>query len=100
MLASRVPTAANGGISRDGLTVTYRLRPDAKWSDGVAVTSADVRWSWEALVNPNDSVISRHGYYLVRSVETPDAHTVVVRLKRRFAPFVNTFFAESDQPYG
>jgi peptide/nickel transport system substrate-binding protein len=100
MLASRVPTTANGGISRDGLTVTYRLRPDAKWSDGVAVTSSDVRWSWEALVDPNDNVISRHGYDLVRSVEAPDAHTVVVRLKRRFAPFVNTFFAESDQPYG
>ena len=100
MLASRVPTTANGGISRDGLTVTYRLRADAKWSDGVAVTSSDVRWSWEALVNPNDNVISRHGYDLVRSVETPDAHTIVVRLKRRFAPFVNTFFAESDQPYG
>ncbi len=99
MLAIRVPTTENGGISRDGLTITYHLRDDAKWTDGVPVTSADVRWSWQAIVNPNDNVISRHGYDMVSAVDTPDAHTVVVHLKHRFAPFVNTFFAESDQPY-
>lgn len=99
MLAERVPTTTNGGISRDGVTITYHLRPDAKWSDGIAVTAADVKWSWQALVNPNDNVISRHGYDVVASIDTPDAHTAVVHLKRRFAPFVNTFFAESDQPY-
>ncbi len=99
MLATRVPTTENGGISRDGLAVTYHLRNDAKWTDGVSVTSADVKWSWQAIVNPNDNVISRHGYDFVRAIDTPDAHTVVVHLKRRFAPFVNTFFAESDQPY-
>ncbi|MGA8535259.1 MAG: peptide ABC transporter substrate-binding protein [Candidatus Tumulicola sp.] len=99
MLATRVPTTANGGVSRDGLTVAYRLRADAKWTDGVPVTAADVKWSWEAIVNPNDNVISRHGYDVVRSIDTPDARTVIVHLKHRFSPFVNTFFSESDQPY-
>ena len=36
MLAVRVPSLANHGISRDGLTITYHLRKDARWSDGVA----------------------------------------------------------------
>lgn len=99
MIATEVPSLTNGGISKDGLTITYHLRKDAKWSDGVRVTSQDVKWSWQAIVNPNDNVISRHGYDVVRSIETPDDHTAVVHLKEPFAPFVNTFFAESDQPY-
>lgn len=99
MLAAAVPTQANGGISPDGLTITYHLRPDAKWSDGVAVSSADVKYSWQAIVNSNNNVISRHGYDMVTSIDTPDATTAVVHLKQKFAPFTNTFFAESDQPY-
>ncbi|MBV8284380.1 MAG: peptide ABC transporter substrate-binding protein [Candidatus Eremiobacteraeota bacterium] len=99
MLAEEVPTTANGGIAKDGLTVTYRLRKDVVWSDGVPFTSADVKWSWQALVNPNNNVISRHGYDMIRAIDTPNASTAIVHLRGRFAPFVNTFFAESDQPY-
>lgn len=98
-LASVVPTQQNGGISKNGLTITYHLRHGAKWTDGVPVTSKDVKWSYEAIMNPNNNVISRHGYDLIKSVDTPDDYTVVVHLKQKFAPFVSTFFAESDQPY-
>ena len=63
------------------------------------VTSRDVKWSWQAIMNPDNNVVSRHGYDYVASIDTPNASTVVVHLKRRFSPFVNTFFAESDQPY-
>jgi peptide/nickel transport system substrate-binding protein len=99
MLAVTVPTTTNGGISADGLTITYHLRKDAKWTDGVAVTSKDVKWSWSAIMNPANNVVSRHGYDYVKSVDTPDDTTVVVHLKTKFSPFVNSFFAESDQPY-
>jgi peptide/nickel transport system substrate-binding protein len=99
MLAAAVPTEANGGISPDGLTVRYRLRANVRWSDGVPVTSRDVVWSWEAIENTNNDVVSRHGYDDVRSIDAPDSSTLIVHLKRRFSPFVNTFFAESDQPY-
>lgn len=99
MLAVTVPSIANGGISRDGLQIVYHLARNARWSDGVPVTSADVAWSWKAIENPANDIVSRHGYDDVRAITTPDAHTVIVRLKQRFSPFVNTFFAESDQPY-
>ncbi len=99
MLAKLVPTKANGGISADGLTITYHLRPDARWSDGKPVSSEDVLFSWRAIMNPNNNVVSRHGYDDVASIQTPDALTVVVHLKTRFAPFIDTFFGESDQPY-
>jgi peptide/nickel transport system substrate-binding protein len=99
ILTTSVPSQQNGGISKDGLTITYHLRKNAKWSDGVPVTSKDVKWSWQAIMNPNNNVISRHGYDYVKSIDTPDDYTVVIHLKQKFAPFVNTFFAESDQPY-
>jgi len=100
MLATTVPTQANGGISADGLTVRYALRRDARWTDGVPVTARDVIWSWRAIENANNDVVSRHGYDDVQSIDAPNPYTIVVRLKRPFSPFVNTFFAESDQPYG
>jgi peptide/nickel transport system substrate-binding protein len=99
MLAAQVPTLTNGGIAANGLTVTYHLRKDVKWTDGVPVTSRDVRWSWQAIMNPNNDVVSRHGYDYISRIDTPDPYTVVVHLNRRFSPFVATFFAESDQPY-
>jgi len=99
MLATAVPTQANGGISKDGLTITYHLRRDAKWTDGVPVTGKDVKWSWQAIMNNNNNIISRHGYDFIKALDTPDDYTVVVHLKQKFAPFVNTFFADSDQPY-
>ncbi|MGA8533568.1 MAG: peptide ABC transporter substrate-binding protein [Candidatus Tumulicola sp.] len=99
MLAATVPSVENGGISKDGLTITYHLRKGAKWTDGVAVTSKDVKWSWQAIMNPDNNIVSRHGYDFIRAIDTPDDATVIVRLKTRFAPFVNTFFAMSDQPF-
>lgn len=99
MLASQVPSRENGGISADGLTVTYRLRTNARWTDGTPVTSRDVKFTWQAIMNPANNAVSRHGYDDVASIGTPEEHTAVVHLKKPFAPFVNTFFAESDQPY-
>src|ERR1700736_4435018 len=49
ILVRAVPSIENGGISADGLTIVYHLRRDIHWSDGVALTSKDVRWSWQAI---------------------------------------------------
>ncbi|MBV8636839.1 MAG: peptide ABC transporter substrate-binding protein [Candidatus Eremiobacteraeota bacterium] len=98
-LAEAVPTAANGGISKDGLTITYHLRKNAKWQDGVAVTSRDVKFTWQAIMNRSNNVVSHHGYDQIASIDTPDDRTVVMRMKRVFPPAVDTIFGESDQPY-
>jgi peptide/nickel transport system substrate-binding protein len=98
-LARDVPTRANDGISADGLTITYHLRPGVRWQDGAPFTSADVKFSYDAIMNPDNDVISRHGYDIVRRVDTPDPLTVVFHLKERFAPFVSVVFGESDSPY-
>ncbi len=98
-LAQTVPTLANGGISKDGLTITYHLRTNAKWQDGVPVTSRDVRFTWQAIMNRANNVLSHHGYDQIASIDTPDDHTVVMHMKRLFPPAVDTIFGESDQPY-
>jgi peptide/nickel transport system substrate-binding protein len=100
LLSTDVPSSENGGVSKDGLTITYHLRKDVKWSDGVPFSSKDVKWTWQAIMNDANNIVSRHGYDYVKSIDTPDDATVIVHLKSRFAPFVNTFFTDSDQPYG
>ncbi|MBV8372461.1 MAG: peptide ABC transporter substrate-binding protein, partial [Candidatus Eremiobacteraeota bacterium] len=97
-LAAVVPTLQNGGISKDGLTITYHLRHGVTWHDGAPFTSKDVKFTWQAALNPRNNVISRRGYDQVAAVETPDDYTVVMRMKRVFAPAIDTIFGESDTP--
>jgi oligopeptide transport system substrate-binding protein len=48
-----VPGAAESwAVSDDGLTYTFRLRADGKWSDGTPVTAADFVFGWQRLVDP------------------------------------------------
>jgi peptide/nickel transport system substrate-binding protein len=99
ILATLVPTAKNGGISSDGRTITYHLRSGIRWQDGAPFTSRDVKFTWQAIMNNANNVNSRNGYERVATVDTPNALTVVFHLKQPFAPFVDTVFAESDQPF-
>ena len=46
-IASAMPT-----VSADGLTYTFKLRQDVKFSNGQAVTAADFKYSWERAANP------------------------------------------------
>jgi peptide/nickel transport system substrate-binding protein len=98
-LAREVPTLANGGISADGRTITYHLRSGVLWHDGAPFTSRDVRYSYDAIMNRDNDVISRHGYDLITRLDTPDPLTVVFHLREKFAPFVSVVFGESDSPY-
>ena len=97
-LAQTVPSLQNGGISKDGLTLIYHLRRGIKWQDGVPFTSRDVKFTWQAVMNPRNNVVSRRGYDLVASMDTPDDATVVMHMKQLFPPAVDTIFAESDTP--
>lgn len=97
-LATIVPTQKNGGISRDGLTITYHLREGVTWQDGAPFGARDVRFSWQAVMNPENNVASRTGYDRVRDVQIVDDHTVRFVLKERYAPAVDTLFAPSAGP--
>lgn len=42
MLVSEIPTVDNGGIAKDLLSMTWKLKSDVKWSDGTPFTADDV----------------------------------------------------------
>ena len=90
-LAERVPTRENGGISADGRTITYHLVRNARWQDGVPVTSEDVKFTFEAIMSPKNNVASRVPYDEIERVETPDTYTVRLVLKRPWAPVLQEF---------
>jgi peptide/nickel transport system substrate-binding protein len=99
-LATEVPTLANGGISTDGLTITYHIRKGVTWQDGAPFSADDVIFSWEQVMNPNNFVPSRLGYEDVDRIDKKGDYEIVVHLKKRFAPFVATFFTMSNTTYG
>jgi peptide/nickel transport system substrate-binding protein len=98
-LASVVPSRRNGGVSPDGLSITYHLRTNAKWQDGAPVTARDVVFTYRAIMNRRNNVLSRYGYERVQSVTAIDPYTVRVRLRAPYSPILSNFFAP-DQNYG
>jgi peptide/nickel transport system substrate-binding protein len=96
VLATVVPTLANGGIkiSPDGKTmsITYKLRRNVKWSDGKPFTSADVKFTWEAVKNPKFIAESKDGTEDIASISTPDPYTAVVNYKRVAPDYASTLF--------
>ncbi|MBI1879614.1 MAG: hypothetical protein HYR94_15575, partial [Chloroflexi bacterium] len=87
-LAADLPTLANGGLSEDGLTVTWKLRPGVRWSDGQPFTSADVRYTWQSF---KDSRIWAPGFDLIDDVETSDPLTAIVHYREFFPNYLIQF---------
>ncbi len=92
LLAATVPTQRNGGISRDGRTIVYKLRRGVRWHDGAPFTSRDVAFTQRAAVDPGNNVTVRDPYRYVERLDTPDDYTVVVHLRQPYAPFVAEWF--------
>jgi peptide/nickel transport system substrate-binding protein len=79
--------AESWSSSADGMTHTFKIRPDMTWSDGTPATSEDARWTYQLVL---DGVASERGYlgsgylepYLtnagIQSVAAPDPLTLVV----------------------
>ena len=91
-LAETVPTRANGGISADGTTIVYHLRAGVRWQDGVPLTSGDVAFTFARMEDPQTNFPETSVYSIVRGVETPDARTVVLRLRRPWADATDELF--------
>ena len=80
-LALQVPSYQNGGISKDGKTITFHLRKDAKWADGVPLTAKDWIFTYNAVRNPANNIKSLFGWDAIASADAPNDYTIVVHLK-------------------
>ncbi len=56
-------------VSADGLTYTFHIRNNAKWSDGKAVTAKDFEYAWKRGMNPDTAAEYANYYYYIKNAE-------------------------------
>jgi peptide/nickel transport system substrate-binding protein len=62
MLAAEIPSLENGGLSEDGMSVTWKLKPDVRWHDGKPFTADDVVFTWEYAADPATAAVTIGSY--------------------------------------
>lgn len=81
VLAALVPTPENGGVAADGRSVTWKLKPDVRWSDGKPFTADDVVFTYELVSDPQVAAVTETYYESIEKVEAIDPLTVKVTFK-------------------
>jgi peptide/nickel transport system substrate-binding protein len=82
VLASEIPSLANGGLSADRRAVTWRLRPDVVWSDGTPFSAADVAFTYRYCADERTACITAPEFGGAERVEALDARTVRIVWER------------------
>jgi len=78
ILAVEIPSLENGGLARDGTTVTWRLKPGVVWHDGKPFTADDVIFTWEYAADPASGAVTIGSYQNIKHIDKLDDHTVKV----------------------
>lgn len=76
-------------VAPDGLTYTFKLRPNVKFHNGATMTSADVKYSFDRCRDKATGAVNFEVFNSVASIETPDPLTVVVKMTGVNAPFLS-----------
>jgi peptide/nickel transport system substrate-binding protein len=80
-LGAEIPTLENGGIAKDGKSVTWKLKRGIKWSDGKPFTAADVIFTYKYISNPAVAATTSGIYKDVQSVEAINDYTVKINFR-------------------
>lgn len=75
------PELATRWEQPDPLTYVFHLRSGVRFADGRPLTSRDVKWSLDTILDGSVPTVKAAAYRSWRSVEAPDSATVVVHLK-------------------
>ena len=96
-LAAELPTVENGGVITDEengtMDVTWNLRPDITWSDGTPVSSDDVIFTYEALIDPELGSWTQ-GIDYVDGIEKVDVDTFIVHYNTIYPGYLYQFGGE------
>jgi peptide/nickel transport system substrate-binding protein len=90
-LLEETPTKENGGLKDSPFTITYKIKKDANWSDGKPITSEDIKYTWQTIMNKKWNILSPTGYDLIKSIDTADPKTAVVSFNGPYAPWKDLF---------
>jgi peptide/nickel transport system substrate-binding protein len=94
-LVTVVPTQENGGVSKDGKTITWHLRRGVRWSDGAPFDADDVVFSTRAVLNPANNEVGRDGWNLITKIDEPDKYTVVYHMSKPYSSYLPSFFGSA-----
>ena len=98
-LATEIPTYQNGGISKDGKTITLHFRKGVTWSDGAPLDARDFRFTWRATMNPRNNVKLRAGWDDVVSIDLPNDFTAIVKLREPNVSFIGALGGGGGSAY-
>jgi len=91
VLAAEVPSQQNGGLSADGKSVTYKLKPGVTWADGQPFSAEDVVFTHQFITEKSSSSVSGGSFTTIEKVEALDPGTVKITFKSPtggwFVPF-------------
>ena len=91
VLAAEVPSLDNGGVSADGLSVTWKLRDGVTWHDGEAFDADDVVFTWEYASNEATAAVTIGNFANVDKVEAVDDTTVKITFKQQNPAWFDVF---------
>src|SRR5215212_718038 len=80
--------------SKDGLTWTFHLNKDAKWQDGKPVTSEDVAYTFNRILDEKQGLFIDY-VKQIDKIETPDRHTVVFTTKKPSVQMLSMYVCTS-----
>ncbi|MCW2926468.1 MAG: extracellular solute-binding protein family 5 [Thermoleophilia bacterium] len=101
VLATAVPTLDNGGVVLEdggGMRVALELQPTAAWSDGTPITCADVRFTWQTVMEPSNQIATRLGWEQIDGIECPTARSVRIHFSTRYAPYLSRILSTAPLP--
>ncbi|HEX5501133.1 MAG TPA: peptide ABC transporter substrate-binding protein [Thermomicrobiales bacterium] len=80
-LSDGIPSPENGGVAADYRSVTWKLKPGVKWSDGQPFTAKDVAFTFKYVTDKETAATTVGTYTGVAGVDAVDDHTVKVTFK-------------------